>query len=74
VADERDTSTGQYNEQYSRDAFLTAITTTDPPTTSNIADTVGCSYDLAYRRLTALADTDEITKTDVGGTFLWQRD
>ncbi|WP_323677580.1 transcriptional regulator [Halorubellus sp. PRR65] len=74
MADERDANTGQYNEQYPRKAFLTAITTTDPPTTSNIADAVGCSYDLAYRRLTNLADTDHVTNTDVGGTYLWHRD
>jgi len=71
VLGDRDDDSGQFSEQYPTSAFLTAVEELDVATTSKIAERIDCSYDLAYRRLNALADDGEINKTDVGGSFIW---
>jgi len=70
---ERDEETGKFSQQYERWEFLGAIEELDTPTTAAIADHVGCSYDLAYRRLHGLEEDGFATKDDVGGAFLWRR-
>lgn len=62
---------GQFTEEYSDEAFISAIESLPVASTQNIADEVGCSYDLAYRRLKALREDEEIEKEDVGGSFVW---
>jgi hypothetical protein len=71
VADDRDDDSGRFQTTYPTETFLAAVEHLDVPTTSNVADYVGCSYDLAYRRLNALAETGHVEKTDVGGSFMW---
>lgn len=71
MADERDADTGQFSEQYPREAFLNAVDNLEVATTSNVAEAVGCSYDLAYRRLHDLAADGHVESTDVGGSFIW---
>lgn len=68
---ERDEETGQFREEYPVQDFLRAVVELDTPTTSNVADLVGCSYDLAYRRLVNLADKGEVLKQEVGNSILW---
>lgn len=53
-------------------SFLEALEEIEVPTTSKIAEQVGCSYDLAYRRLHELEDRGDVTKQDVGGSFIWK--
>ena len=65
--------TGQFTEEYSNEAFLSAIESLPVASTQNVADEVGCSYDLAYRRLKSLRDAGEVRKEDVGGSFVWMR-
>lgn len=69
----RDDETGQFSREYDRETFLKAVQTVDTPTTTAISDSVGCSYDLAYRRLHELEREGKVEKTDVGGSFLWER-
>ena len=69
---DRDENSGRFTEQYPDTAFLDAILTLETPTTSNIAEEVGCSYDLAYRRLTTLEDSSRIRKETIGSSFLWR--
>lgn len=69
----RDEQTGKFTEQYSRTEFLEAITETETATTAAIADYVGCSYDLAYRRLQTLEEEGVVTQIDIGGSFLWEK-
>jgi len=69
----RDEETGQFSQEYPREEFLTAIEELDTPTTVEIADSVGCSYDLAYRRLQDLEEAGIIAKREIGGAFLWER-
>lgn len=70
---ERDDDSGQFREQYSGELFLEAVVELDVATTSKVAEHVGCSYDLAYRRLNTLSERGEVEKTDVGGSFVWSR-
>lgn len=69
----RDETTGKFTEQFTRWEFLAGIEGTDTPTTSAVAEYVGCSYDLAYRRLHELEDEGVVTKEEIGGSFLWER-
>ncbi len=70
---DRDEETGKFSQQYERREFLGAIEELDTPTTAAIAEYVGCSYNLAYRRLNALEENGSTIKNEVGGTFLWRR-
>lgn len=69
---ERDDESGQFKETYSTTKFKDSVQDLDVATTSNVADEVGCSYDLAYRRLCTLADEGVIEKTSIGGSFVWE--
>lgn len=62
---------GQFTLEYEDKAFLSAITSLSVASTQSVADEVGCSYDLAYRRLKALNDEGEVKKEEVGGSFVW---
>ena len=69
---ERDEETGQFSQQYTNREFLTAIEDLDTPTTAEIASYIGCSYDLAYRRLHDLEEEGLVGKDEIGGSFLWR--
>lgn len=71
VSQERDEDSGQYREEFADSDFLTAIAELETATTNGIADFVGCSYDLAYRRLNELEDEGKVQSKEVGGSFLW---
>jgi CTP-dependent riboflavin kinase len=62
---------GQFAEEYEDEAFLSAIESLPVASTQNVADEVGCSYDLAYRRLQSLEEDREIEHGEVGGSFVW---
>lgn len=72
MTDERDEESGKFVKQYDDKLFFQAISSLETPTTQKIADEVGCSYDLAYRRLKELESEGEITSMDVGGSLLWK--
>jgi DNA-binding MarR family transcriptional regulator len=70
---DRDEETGKFSQQYERWEFLGAIDELNTPTTAEIAEHVGCSYNLAYRRLHGLEADGFVSKNNVGGAFLWRR-
>lgn len=70
---DRDDESGRFRTQYGTESFLNAVEELNVATTSKVAERVGCSYDLAYRRLNALAEDENVVKTDVGGSFVWER-
>lgn len=72
AGDDRDEE-GRYTETYPDEAFLSAIEEVDVASTQNIADAVGCSYDLAYRRLKQLREDGEIEAQEVRNAFVWLR-
>jgi hypothetical protein len=73
VAPERDEDSGKFTDQYAREEFIEAVEELDIATTTMVADYVGCSYDLAYRRLHEFVEDGELTKKDAGGLFIWSR-
>ena len=68
---DRDEESGKFTEKYSREAFLQAVDKLDNATTARVADDVGCSYDLAYRRLKQLEEDGEVSQTKIGSSFIW---
>ena len=69
---ERDSESGQYTERYPLDAFLSALRAEGGMAgTNDIADQVGCSYELAYQRLRELTENDQLTRQKVGNANLW---
>lgn len=70
---DRDEESGKFTEKYPREAFVRAVENIENATTKKVANEVGCSYDLAYRRLNTLAEESEITRTEIGSSFVWSR-
>lgn len=68
----RDEDSGQFTEQYVTADFLEAIADLETATTSQVAEEVGCSYDLAYRRLRKFADEGDVEYLEVGSSFIWK--
>jgi hypothetical protein len=71
VAQDRDEDSGRFTEQYPEEAFLDAVERFGTATTTEIAEEVGCSYDLAYRRLNALVDEEKVQRKEFGSSFVW---
>jgi GTP-sensing pleiotropic transcriptional regulator CodY len=69
--DQRDTDTGQFSATFSDEEFLDAVEDGDLPTTSGVADTVGCEYRTAYERLGQLEDAGAIASREVGNSLVW---
>lgn len=72
VGDDRDEE-GQYTEVYTDEDFLNAVEELEVASTQNIADIVGCSYNLAYRRLKDLQDDEKVDSQEVRNAFIWIR-
>ena len=68
--DKRDDE-GQFKKEYFDEDFLSAIDGLSVASTQKVADEVGCSYDLAYRRLQDLEAKGDIKREEVGGSFVW---
>jgi len=62
---------GQFKREYCDEDFLSGIDELPVASTQNVADEVGCSYDLAYRRLQDLEKKGDIKREEVGGSFIW---
>jgi hypothetical protein len=70
MGDQRDEE-GRYRKTYTEEAFLSALRDLEVASTQNVADSVGCSYDLAYRRLKQMEQEDRVRHEDVGNSFIW---
>lgn len=70
AGDDRDDE-GKYTKTYPDEAFLTAVEELDVASTQNVANEVGCSYDLAYRRLKELEKEGKVRTQEVRNAFLW---
>lgn len=68
----RDNRSGRYITEYKPDAFIEAVEKLGLASTRNVADEVGCSYDLAYQRLKELADEGKVEGNKVGNTYHWK--
>lgn len=69
---ERDDESGRYTNTYSPEAFVDAVHDADGVAgTQDVADAVGCSYELAYKRLRALADAGDVESQKVANARVW---
>lgn len=68
----RDNRSGRYTTEFEPEAFVEAVQELGLASTRDIADEVGCSYDLAYRRLKELADEGLVEGNKVGNTYHWK--
>lgn len=58
--------------EYDREDILAAVEVTDHATAKDVAENVGCSPDLARKRLRTLEDEGVVESIDLGRTLLWQ--
>ena len=69
---ERDDESGKYTNTYRPEAFVDAVHDADGVAgTQDVADAVGCSYELAYKRLRALADAGDVESQKVANARVW---
>lgn len=68
---DRDEYSGRFTQEYSDDDFVRAVKELKSCSTSDVADYLGCSSDLAYRRLVELADEERINSEKVAGNYRW---
>jgi predicted transcriptional regulator len=68
---DRNEETGQFVETFPRDRFLTAIQRLDLPTTTEVAEAVGCDRRTAYVKLRSLVDDNQASSRKVGQTLVW---
>lgn len=63
---------GWFNEQYAPEEFVAAIESGDGFVgTQDVADDVGCSYELAYKRLRALVEDGTVASRKVANARVW---
>jgi hypothetical protein len=68
---DRDEFSGRFIQEYSDEDFVQVVKELGSCSTSDVADHVGCSSDLAYRRLTELAAESRIDSEKVAGNCRW---
>jgi hypothetical protein len=69
---DRDEESGEYRETYPTEEFVDAIESGDGFVgTQDVADAVGCSYELAYKRLRALAEDGTVATRKVANARVW---
>lgn len=71
MARERDDFSGRFTRTFSLSDFVDAVEKVDIASTQHVADEVGCSYDLAYRRLKELEEENKIKVKKIGNTYRW---
>jgi len=68
---ERDNRSGRYTTEFDLEDFVEAVKKLGFASTREVADEIGCSYDLAYRRLKELRDDGVIDGRKIGNTYHW---
>jgi predicted transcriptional regulator len=71
---EQEQDTGQIKQQYSDQDFVDAVGDHDPASTTEVAESVGCTQRNALERLRKLEDAGRIQSKDVGRSFIWFRE
>jgi transposase len=70
---ERDEESGRFTEEYPSEELVAAIRNAGGAAgTQEVATTVGCSYETAYKKLRRLEDAGELTHRKVGNARLWE--
>lgn len=68
---ERDNRSGRYTTEFDIEDFAEAVEKLEFASTRGVANEVGCSYDLAYRRLKELRDDGVVDGRKMGNTYHW---
>jgi len=68
---DRDEYSGRFTQEYTDEDFVRAVEELVSCSTTEVADHVGCSSDLAYRRLTELASESRIDSEKLAGNYRW---
>jgi hypothetical protein len=69
---DQDAETGKLQPTYDREAFTQAVRETDGAVgTQDVADAVGCSYELAYKRLREFEQSGDVESQKVANTRIW---
>lgn len=69
---DRDDQNRGRSREYPLSSFIEAIEAEDGvASTTAIADHVGCSYELAYKRLHELEEDDRVTRKEIGNSHAW---
>jgi len=72
---ERDEETGKFEETFSDDDFVEALSThEDGVSTNAVAEEVGCAYRTAHARLKELESEGVVTSRRVANALLWELD
>lgn len=66
---------GQYAETVTAERVLSVFEQVDGPTitSTDVADTLGCSTEAARRKLTALSESGRVDRRKTGRTTIWWR-
>lgn len=71
--DARDDESGRFEEKYPTEDFIGALRDAGGMAgTGEIAGSVGCGHDTAYKRLHQLEERGYVSKRNVGNTLLWR--
>lgn len=71
----RDDESGKYTETYADADVISAIESAGGmASTTEVAEALGCAYETAYKKLSALEDAGSITSRKVGNARLWLLD
>jgi DNA-binding Lrp family transcriptional regulator len=69
--DDRDETSGRFRREFNDEQFIRAVRERDLPTTSEIAEAVGCKYRTAYDRLGRLEDDGRLSSRKIGSSLVW---
>lgn len=64
----------RFQQEYTDDDFLEAVSKLDLPTATDVASELGCAKRTASGRLGKLEDRGEVTSTEVGQAKVWRLD
>lgn len=65
---------GRIAQKYLDDDFLDAVQAQEPASTSEVADSVGCTRRNAYERLNDLEDAGLVQSKMIGNSLTWMLD
>lgn len=69
---EHDEATGRYEEMYPREDFLEAISERDGMAgTTEVAESVGCRRETAYKKLRRMEDEGLVESRMIGNSLAW---
>ena len=63
--------TGKFKQSFSDDVFMEVLKKSGVLSTKEVAGQVGCSYNLAYKRLKALRKKGRVSGRLIGKSYAW---